>query len=122
MLLGYLMGDYEMKNALIQTTNKSAADTANYSLKIKQESLFPELEPKPIQPPPNTLTSRLLELFKEGRALTSPDFQNLTGSWRLAAVVFELKGLNWPILAIRISAPSPSRPNRKIAPYFMSKV
>ncbi|WP_235590292.1 helix-turn-helix domain-containing protein [Nitrosomonas ureae] len=28
-----------MKNALIQTTNKSAADTANYSLKIKQESV-----------------------------------------------------------------------------------
>lgn len=111
-----------MKNALIQTTNKSAADTANYSLKIKQESLFPELEPKSIQPPPKTLTSRLLESFKENRALTSPDFQNLTGSWRLAAVVFELKGLNWPILTIRISAPSPSRQNRRIARYFMSKV
>lgn len=97
-----------MRSAPAQTTNEGALGSA-YST------------PKPIQPPPNTLASHLLVLLKEGRALTSPDFQNLTGSWRLAAVVFTLKELNWPVQSVRIAAPSYSNPRREIALYFMAK-
>jgi len=108
-----------MKNAPVQDTNEGAVDTADYTPKAKREALFLELAPKMIQPRPNTLASRLLALFKEGRALTSPEFQVITGSWRLSAVVFDLKGLNWPVQSVLIAAPSQSHPDRKISRYWL---
>lgn len=41
-------GGRAMKNAPVQTANEGVADTAHYIPKAKQETLFPELEPKPI--------------------------------------------------------------------------
>lgn len=52
---------------------------------------------KPGMPTPGTLADKLLMLLKAGAELDHPTFERLTGSWRLAAVVFELRVLGWRI-------------------------
>ena len=91
-----------MKTPPNQTEFESAPDKRNHTAKLQQETLFPELAPTPLQPSPNTLASCLLALFKAGHALTHPEFEAISGSWRLAAVVLELKQLNWRIADCRI--------------------
>ena len=78
-----------------------------------------------IDPPPfcpswpkrNTLADRALRLFLDGKVFDHPDFLDGCGSWRLAAVVFQLRTLGWPIQTIEIPAPSPEHPGRTIALY-----
>lgn len=50
-------------------------------------------------PTPGTLADKALALLRAGAAIDHPTFEAATGSWRLAAVVFELRALGWPIEA-----------------------
>ena len=55
--------------------------------------------PKPRMPLAGTMEHRALsELLARGRrGLTSPEFQDLEGSWRLGASVHALRRKGWPI-------------------------
>ena len=55
--------------------------------------------PKPRMPLTGTMEHRALsELLERGRrGLSSPEFQAVTGSWRLSAPVHELRRKGWPI-------------------------
>lgn len=53
----------------------------------------------PAMPTPGTLAHKALVLLRAGAAVDHPTFEAATGSWRLAAVVFELRALGWPIEA-----------------------
>lgn len=85
----------------------------------RQLSLLPELEQKPTAPNVGTLAHRLLGMLAKGDRLTHPDFEERTGSWRLAAVAFELGLLGWSLTVERILAPTPGRPDRTIARYSL---
>lgn len=86
----------------------------------RQLSLLPEVEQPPQRPNRGTLADALLAMLARGDKLTHPDFQARTGSWRLAAVAFELGLLGWHVLAERIHAPTPDRPDRSIARYSLT--
>jgi hypothetical protein len=86
----------------------------------EQLTLLPECEMAPALPRPGTLAARLLSMFARGARLTHPDFEVLTGSWRLSAVVFELALLGWQVESVRINAPAPDRPDRPIARYWLA--
>jgi hypothetical protein len=87
----------------------------------EQRSLLPaEFEAAPVMPKPGTLAARLLTMFARGARLTHPDFEVLTGSWRLSAVVFELALLGWQVESVRINAPTCDRPDRPIARYWLA--
>ncbi len=81
---------------------------------------LPEVPPPPFEPTwpqAGTLAARLLDIFMRGQSQTSPEFEAITFSWRLAAVVFALRDLGWPIESHDISAPTPECPDRIIARY-----
>ena len=86
----------------------------------EQLSLLPECEMAPALPRPGTLAARLLSMLARGERLTHPDFEARTGSWRLAAVAFELGLLGWQVESVRINAPAPDRPDRPIARYWLA--
>ncbi len=71
----------------------------------------------PAWPTRNTLADRALKLFLDGRVFDHPDFLEGAGSWRLAAVVFQLRALGWPIETIEVPSPSVEHPGRTIALY-----
>ena len=71
----------------------------------------------PTWPTRNTLADRALKLFLDGRVFDHPDFLEGAGSWRLAAVVFQLRTLGWPIDTIEVPSPSEEHPGRTIALY-----
>lgn len=71
----------------------------------------------PSWPTRNTLADRALRMFLDGRVFDHPDFLGGCGSWRLAAVVFQLRTLGWPIETIDIPSPSDEYPGRTIALY-----
>jgi hypothetical protein len=83
-----------------------------------QMALLPELETLPELPRTGTLARRLLRMLADGAEVTHPDFQAATGSWRAAAVVFELGLLGWRI--DRVHAPKPTRSDRYVAVYSLS--
>ena len=56
-------------------------------------------------------------LLLDGRLIDTIDFQDDTGSWRLAAVIDRLVKMGWPINSIPTSAPTAKNPNRRIAVY-----
>jgi hypothetical protein len=60
-----------------------------------------------------------LALLLADCTLTSPEFQSLTQSWRLAAYVHTLRRNGWRVETVMIPALSPKRPFRKIARYVM---
>lgn len=66
------------------------------------------------------MAERALVLLLEGRHIDHPTFEAETGSWRLAAVVFELRALGWPVQATDKPAPTPDCPSRTIAVYHLS--
>jgi hypothetical protein len=78
-----------------------------------------------IDPPPfcpswpkrNTLADKALKRFLDGHVFDHPDFIDGCGSWRLAAVVFQLRMLGWPIKTIDVPSPSEEHPGRTIARY-----
>lgn len=86
---------------------------------FKQASLLPDAHFTPIFPTKNTLPARCLYLMLTGQSLTHPEFEVLTGSWRLAAVVHALKELGWPVESLDLPAPSPECPTRCISRYSL---
>lgn len=81
------------------------------------------IDPPPFSPTyPNrsTLAGKALTLFLQGRAITTPDFQEVTRSWRLAAYAEQLINKHgWPIVAVEV--PFADDPRRSIARYSMPK-
>jgi hypothetical protein len=82
-----------------------------------QSSFLPPPPFEPTWPQPGTLAARCLDAFIQGYSLTHPQFEAMTFSWRLAAVVGALRDLGWPIESHDISAPTPENADRIIARY-----
>lgn len=73
----------------------------------------------PVFPPPASLTAEALRLLLTGRTLTHPEFEDITGSWRLGAYICTLREMGWPVITIEIPAPTAECPDRYIAKYVM---
>jgi hypothetical protein len=71
----------------------------------------------PTWPKRKTLADRALGMFMASRMIDTPDFQDVTASWRLSAVVCKLRALGWPIETIDTPAPTEECQNRFIALY-----
>jgi hypothetical protein len=74
----------------------------------------------PAWPARNSLADRALKMFLDGRTFDHPDFIGACRSWRLAAVVFQLRTLGWPIQTIEKLSPSDEHPGRTIALYKLA--
>lgn len=86
---------------------------------FEQASFLPAPEFNPTYPTPNTLPARCLSMMLNGQTFTHPEFELLTGSWRLSAVVFVLKELGWPVESHDLPAPSRECATRCISRYFL---
>ncbi|HUX64786.1 hypothetical protein [Sulfuricella sp.] len=95
-------------------------DSRQASSGFKQTSFLPEPDFNPIYPTPNTLPARCLSMMLNGQSFIHPEFEQITGSWRLSAVVFTLKGLGWPVESFEIPAPTKGCPTRAISRYFLT--
>ena len=87
---------------------------------FKQTSFLPDEEFNPIYPTAHTLPHRCLSMMLNGQSFTHPEFELITGSWRLSAVIFTLKGLGWPVDSHDIPAPSEQCPSRIISRYYLT--
>lgn len=87
---------------------------------FKQTSFLPDAEFNPVYPKSHTLPHRCLSMMLNGQSFTHPEFELITGSWRLSAVIFTLKGLGWPVDSHDIPAPSKDCPSRIISRYYLS--
>ena len=83
----------------------------------EQLSFLPPPPFCPTWPKRGTLADTALGLLMDGRMIDHPDFQDVTASWRLGAVVFTLRALGWPVETIDIPAPTEQSPDRLIALY-----
>lgn len=80
-----------------------------------------------IEPPPfapswprrSTLADAALTRFLAGERLDHRGFLDARGSWRLAAVVFQLRTYGWPIQSESVAAPSDENAARCIARYWL---
>jgi hypothetical protein len=74
---------------------------------------------EPRFPAPGNLARRALELLLSGQSFTSLEFQAITGSWKAAARIDELRHLyGWPVITALV--PNPQRPKAKpIARYSL---
>ena len=88
---------------------------------FEQMSFLPAPEFNPIWPNPNTLPARCLSLMLAGKTFTHPEFQEITRSWRLSAVIFTLKGLGWPVESHEIPSATVQCPGRCISRYFLAE-
>lgn len=86
----------------------------------EQLALFAPPPFTPNWPSRGTQADKALGLLLDGRHLDHPTFEAEAGSWRLAAVVFELRALGWPVQASHKPAPTPDCPGRYIAVYRLS--
>ena len=73
---------------------------------LMQGELFDSPPFSPIFPSPTSLAGEALRLFLTGRTLTRPEFQSITGSWRLSSFVCTLRKLGWPVETIDIASPT----------------
>lgn len=71
----------------------------------------------PTLPPRNSFAWRALFMLVGDRDLDHPTFANETGSWRLAAVVYQLRKLGWPVQSKTRMAPTSTCPNRRLTVY-----
>lgn len=88
---------------------------------FKQMSFLPEPDFNPVWPTPNTLPARCLSMMLAGYSLTHQDFIGITGSWRLAAAIYTLRELGWPIESTEIPSPLNDAPSRSIGRYSVSQ-
>ena len=89
--------------------------------RAKQLSFLPEPQYNPKYPPQASLTNKALRLMLNGSRLTHPQFEALTGSWRLAGYIHTLKKLEWPVHTEHVSIPGNEEGdrNRSIVVYFL---
>lgn len=93
---------------------------ASSGVGTEQLYLFEPPPFSPIWPRRSTLAGRALALFLEGEALTHPDFQEHTGSWRLSEPVRALRhDYGWPVESNDIPCPTADHPDRVISRYFL---
>lgn len=86
----------------------------------QQLTLLPEPPFSPTWPQSSTLAFRCRDIFMRGASLTHPQFEAISFSWRLAAIVCTLRDLGWPIQSAEISAPTLKNPERTIARYRLA--
>lgn len=84
-----------------------------------QLSFLPPPPFNPTWPTKHTLADKALALLLAGRAIDHPEFEGDCGSWRLAAVVFDLRALGWPIETVTTPEPTQARPGRTVALYHL---
>ena len=93
---------------------------ASSGVEAEQLYLFEPPPFSPIWPKRESLAGRALALLLEGRTLTHPDFESITGSWRLSEPVRALRhDFGWPVASADISSPTPENPERVIARYYL---
>jgi hypothetical protein len=85
----------------------------------EQLSFIDPLTFSPAFPTRGTLADRLLLRLLAGESFTHPEWQDITGSWRLAATAGDLRELDWPVESLTIHAPTVANPVRTIARYRM---
>ena len=73
----------------------------------------------PIYPSPSSLAGKAIALLLDLPSLTSPEFQEHTNSWRLAAYINSLRDEGWPIVSIEVAFAVD--PPRSIAKYVLPK-
>lgn len=86
----------------------------------EQLSLLPPPPFAPTWPKRGTLADKALGMLMDGRLIDHPEFEERTKSWRLAACVFQLRALGWPIQAEGLPAPTTEAPGRSIARYALA--
>ncbi len=60
-------------------------------------------------------------MLMAGKLIDHPDFERDTKSWRLGAVIFSLRSLGWPVVSLRVPAPTDDMPNRTIVMYRLDE-
>ena len=85
----------------------------------EQLSFLPPQPFNPTWPTRGTLADRALGAMLNGQKIDHPAFENTTLSWRLGAVIFNLRALGWPIETINVARPTAEMPNRAIALYHL---
>ena len=83
----------------------------------EQLSFLPPPPFCPTWPTKHTLEDKALALLLAGRLIDHPAFEGDFCSWRLAAVIFNLRALGWPIDTCPTPAPTDKRPGRTVALY-----
>lgn len=58
------------------------------------------VRPRPHQPKPNTQLNKVLSFIQNRGSISSLEAMQDLRVFRLAAVVFELRALNWPVVTI----------------------
>jgi hypothetical protein len=87
-----------------------------------QGELFDPPEYSPVWPAVGTLADMALTILLGGQSLNHHDFFEASGSWRLAAVVYNLHLLGWPVLSDNIPDPTEMSPHRTIAIYYLPAI
>ncbi|MBU3640825.1 hypothetical protein [Polynucleobacter sp. Fuers-14] len=64
----------------------------------EQAELFDAYSFSPLEPNPSSKEGEVLKFLRGGKVLTQPMFLKMGGSWRLAAIIFDLiTKYRWPI-------------------------
>ena len=103
-----------------RTKNQAPTPSTVTGAQGEQMSFLPPPPFCPTWPTKGTLADRALGLFLDGASMNHPDFELRTQSWRLGAVVFQLRTLGWPVETVEIPAPTPENPHRIIARYHLA--
>lgn len=80
------------------------------------------IEPPPFAPSwpsPSGMASAALHMMLGGAKIDHHDFMGELHSHRLAAYVYDLRALGWPVETILVPAPSADCPGRAIARYSL---
>lgn len=85
----------------------------------EQLSFLPPPPFCPTWPTRNTLADCALGELMNGKMIDHHDFEDGTQSWRLGAVIFNLRTLGWPVETIKIPAPTERSPARLVALYHL---
>jgi hypothetical protein len=85
----------------------------------EQLSFLPPPPFNPTWPSRGTLADRALGAMLNGTQIDHPAFEDTTSSWRLGAVIFNLRALGWPIETIDVQSPTVEMPSRTIALYHL---
>ena len=105
-------------DTFMPTSLRDGADSTDRHLP-EQLSFLPPPPFNPTWPTPNTRDALALQLFLDGQRLDAEDFHAVSGSWRLADSVFQLKARGWPIESVDVPAPTEACPHRTISIYFL---
>ena len=110
-----------MKNAHPIPKDKAGATGSGAAILAPEGDLFGDIPEQPrTLPPRGTQPRRVLELLATGETPDHADWYALSGSWRLAAHVGELrKDHGWPVQTRDVLAPSAAHPGRTIARYWL---